>query len=88
LFFVVDGAIWARMAAAAPDTRRGLSRGLSHPAALLLLTAVLTGLLVPWITNRWEARDKEVEEQRVAAERELEVKSAIVSRIAPRPRSS
>lgn len=69
------------MATAPPDTRRDLSRALAHPAALLVLTAVLTGLLVPWITNRWEARDKEVEAHRVAAERELEIKSAIVSRV-------
>jgi hypothetical protein len=69
------------MTTAEADTRRGISRALSHPAALLVLTAVLTGLLVPWITNRWEARDKQVEAHRVAAERELEVKSAIVSRV-------
>jgi hypothetical protein len=36
---------------------------------------------VPWVTNRWEARDKGVEAHRVAAERELEVKSALVSKI-------
>jgi hypothetical protein len=61
--------------------RSPASRGLSHPAALLVLTAVLTGLLVPWITSRWEARDKEVEARRTAVERELEVQSAIVSRV-------
>jgi hypothetical protein len=68
------------------------SRWLSHPAFLLVLTAVLTGLLVPWITSRWEERDKKVEssrveaervleEQRAAAARELEVQAALVNRI-------
>ena len=80
------------MANEAPEPRRRLSRSLAHPASLLILTAALTGLLVPWTTNRWEARDKQVEAQRAASERqlelrragmqrELEVKSAIVSRI-------
>jgi hypothetical protein len=80
------------MANEAPEPRRGISRSLAHPASLILLTAVLTGLLAPWITNRWEARDRQVEAQRAASERqlevrraetqrELEVKSAIVSRI-------
>jgi hypothetical protein len=80
------------MANEAPDDRRRLSRSLAHPASLLLLTALLTGLLAPWITNRWEERDKQVEAQRAASERqlelrraaterELEVKSVIVSRI-------
>ena len=80
------------MADDAPDSRRRLSRSLAHPASLLVLTAILTGLLAPWITNRWEARDKQVEAQRAASERqletrraatqrELEVKSLIVSRI-------
>jgi hypothetical protein len=80
------------MANEAPETRRPLSRWLAHPASLLVLTAILTGLLAPWITNRWEARDKQVEAQRAtlerqletrraAMQRELEVKSAIVSRI-------
>lgn len=80
------------MADQAPDSRSRLSRSLAHPASLLVLTAVLTGLLAPWITNRWEARDKRVEAQRMASERqlelrraatqrELEVKAAIVSRI-------
>ncbi len=80
------------MADDAPDKRGRLSRSLAHPASLLLLTAVLTGLLAPWITNRWEARDRQVEAQRAASERalesrrtalqrELDVKAAIVSRI-------
>ena len=80
------------MPADADAPRNRASRGLSHPAALLILTAVLTGLLVPWITSRWEARDEEVEarratidrqleKRRVATQRELEVKSAIVSRV-------
>jgi hypothetical protein len=64
-----------------PDSRSRGSRVFAHPAFLLLLTAALTGLLVPWITNRWEARDKKVEQARAAAERELEVKSALVTRI-------
>jgi hypothetical protein len=69
------------MANEGPDDRRGFARALGHPAALLILTAVLTGLLVPWITNRWAERDKQVEAHRVAAERELGVKSAMVNRI-------
>jgi hypothetical protein len=43
-----------RMPTDARDSRGGLSRALAHPASLLVLTAVLTGLLAPWITNRWE----------------------------------
>jgi hypothetical protein len=80
------------MANEAPEPRGRLASGLAHPASLILLTAVLTGLLAPWITSRWEARDKKVEAQRAASERqleargaaterELEVKSAIVRRI-------
>jgi hypothetical protein len=61
--------------------RNRASRALSHPAALLLLTAVLTGLLVPWVTTRWEAHDKAVESRRVATERELAAKTALVSRV-------
>lgn len=75
-----------------PPPRSGLAGSLAHPASLLVLTAVLTGLLVPWITNRWEERDRrieaaraaterELEASRAATERELEVKAAIVSRI-------
>jgi hypothetical protein len=80
------------MADEAPKPRGRLASVLAHPAALIVLTAVLTGLLAPWITSRWEARDKKVAEQRAASERqlearaaarqrELEVKSAIVNRI-------
>ena len=54
---------------------------LGHPAALLVLTAVLTGLLVPWITNRWAEHDRQVEAHRVDSEREREVTSAMVNRI-------
>jgi hypothetical protein len=60
---------------------RGIGRMFGHPAALLVLTAGLTGLLVPWITNRWAEHDKQVEAHRVASEREREVKSAMVNRV-------
>jgi hypothetical protein len=80
------------MANEAPRRHSRLASGLAHPASLIVLTAVLTGLLAPWITSRWEARDKKVAEQRstserqlearaAARQRELEVKSAIVNRI-------
>ncbi len=67
------------MANEAPDSRSRRSSWLAHPALLLVLTAALTGLLVPWFTNRWEARDKQVEASRAATSLELEVKSKIVS---------
>jgi hypothetical protein len=63
------------------NERGPVSSALAHPAFLIALTALLTGLLAPWITSRWEARDKRVEAHAVAAERELEVKSAIVDHI-------
>jgi hypothetical protein len=58
--------------------RARLSRFASHPAVLLLLTACVTAGLVPWITNRWEQRDKAVEAVRVQKEKELDVKTALV----------
>jgi hypothetical protein len=69
------------MANEAPSNGRGLGRTLGHPAALIILTAALTGLLVPWITNRWAEHDKQVEARRVDSEHEREVKSALVNRI-------
>ena len=80
------------MATDEPESRGRLARSLAHPASLIVLTAVLTGLLAPWITNRWEKRDKEVEssramherelaERRLDAQRELAVKTALLSRI-------
>jgi hypothetical protein len=68
------------MAENEPDAERRPSRVLAHPAFLLVLTAVLTGLLVPWITNQWEERDRKVEARRVEAERELEARRAAVTR--------
>lgn len=75
-----------------PEQRGRLARALAHPASLIVLTAVLTGLLAPWITGRWEERDKRVEAARAASERqlaevrqdeqrELAVKTALLSRI-------
>jgi hypothetical protein len=75
-----------------PESRGRLAKAFAHPAALIVLTAALTGLLAPWITNRWEERDKRVEEARAASERrladsrqdeqrELAVKTALLSRI-------
>lgn len=70
------------MAKEADRPERGrLSRFAAHPAFLLALTAALTGLLVPWITSRWEERDKAVEARRLADERELEVKASLVRQI-------
>ena len=75
-----------------PERRGGIGKALAHPASLILLTAVLTGLLAPWITGRWEERDKRVEAARAASarelaevrqdeQRELAVKTALLSRI-------
>ena len=65
-----------------PDLpRHWASRTLSHPAALLALAALFTGLLVPWVTGRWEERDRKVAESRAATERELAVKAALVSKV-------
>ena len=80
------------MAADDSESRGPFARALAHPASLIVLTAVLTGLLAPWITSRWEERDKRVESARAASERqlaemrldgqrELEVKTALLSRI-------
>jgi hypothetical protein len=52
-----------------------------HPVVLLILTALLTGLLVPWITSRWERRDKAVEARRAENAKELEVETALVRQI-------
>jgi hypothetical protein len=76
----------------AGDSRGRFASVLAHPASLLVLTAVLTGLLAPWITNRWEQRERNIEAQRAASERrtearriatqkELELKAAIVTHI-------
>ena len=65
-----------------PDaSRHWASRLFSHPATLLALAALFTGLLVPWVTNRWEERDRKVEASRAATEREIAVKAALVSKI-------
>jgi hypothetical protein len=37
---------------------------------------VLTGLLAPWVTSRWEERDKKVAERRAVSERQLEARAA------------
>jgi len=60
--------------------RVGLPRALAHPAFLIVLTAALTGLLAPWITNRWEQRDKRIEAHRVLAEQQLAARRALASR--------
>lgn len=70
------------MAGKADRPERGrLGAFAAHPAFLLALTAALTGLLVPWITSRWEQRDKAVEARRLAEEKELETKTALVLQI-------
>jgi hypothetical protein len=61
--------------------RGPLSKFGAHPAVLLALTAALTGLLAPWITSRWEQRDKAVEIRRIENEKELEVKTSLVRQI-------
>lgn len=66
---------------AAPQVRGGIGGALAHPAMLLVVAAVLTGLLVPWITNRWEERDKAVAAARAAEERELAIKVDLVTAI-------
>jgi hypothetical protein len=53
----------------AASDRGTVSRFGAHPAILLALTAVLTGLLVPWITSRWEKRDRAVEIRRLETRR-------------------
>lgn len=68
-----------------PNHRPRFVGALRHPAVLIILTAMLTGLLAPWVTNRWQVAqrraDEQVGEARAATQRELEVKSAIVIQI-------
>ena len=63
--------MYGAMADTPEPPRSWASRLFSHPAVLLALAAVLTGLLVPWVTSRWEERDRKVEASRAATEREL-----------------
>jgi hypothetical protein len=67
--------------AATRQSKNEFSAFFSHPAVLILLTALLTGLLAPWITNRWTERDKKVEAHRLAIQQALDVKSKIVDKI-------
>lgn len=63
------------------ERHSGLVGFFAHPAVLIVLTAGLTGLLVPWITTRWANRDKQVEAQHLAIQQELDVKSRLVNSI-------
>jgi len=59
-----------------PRKREWLTELARHPAVLLILTALLTGLLVPLVTRQWERHDKAVEARRADNARELEVRRA------------
>ena len=57
----------------------------AHPASLLLIggaiTALLSGLLVPYITRTWQNHDRELERRSAILREELGVKSGLVNQI-------
>jgi len=55
---------------------------LSHPLTILIIGAVLTGLFIPYITNRWQKSQRQVELNREDHKWEIEIKSKIVNRMA------
>jgi hypothetical protein len=54
---------------------------LQHPLILLLIGAGVSGLLVAWLTNRWEDRRKEREIKVENHRKELEIKADIASKM-------
>ena len=57
----------------------------AHPASLLLIggaiTALLSGLLVPYITRTWQNHDRDLEQRSALLHEALGVKSNVVSQI-------
>lgn len=57
----------------------------AHPASLLVIagaiTALLSGLLVPYVTRSWQNHDRELERQGAILHEELDVESHLVNRI-------
>jgi hypothetical protein len=69
----------------AKPSRSPIGAFFAHPASLLLIagaiTALLSGLLVPYITDKWQDHDREQERKSTILHEELVVKSALVSLI-------
>jgi hypothetical protein len=67
----------------AKPPRSSLGAFFAHPATLILIggaiTAVLSGLLVPYITRSWQNHDRELERRNAIFREELGVKSQVVS---------
>ena len=57
----------------------------AHPATLLVIagaiTALLSGLLVPYITRSWQNHDRELERSRAIRHEELGIESHLVNMI-------
>lgn len=69
----------------AKPPRTSIGAFFAHPATLLLvagvITALLSGLLVPSVTRRWQNHDKELERRSAILHEELGVKSRLVNLI-------
>jgi hypothetical protein len=66
----------------AKASRSSIGAFFAHPASLLLIagaiTALLSGLLVPYITRSWQTHDREQEKKSTILHEELGVKSDLV----------
>ena len=69
----------------AKPTRSPTGAFFAHPASLLLIagaiTALLSGLLVPYVTRSWQNHDRELERRGAILHEELGVKSHLVNLI-------
>ena len=63
--------------------RTSIGAFFAHPASLLLIagviTALLSGLLVPYVTRSWQNHDRELERRSAILHEELGVKSRLVN---------
>jgi hypothetical protein len=69
----------------AKPPRTSIGAFFAHPASLLviagIITALLSGLLVPYVTRSWQNHDKELERRSAILHEELGVKSSLVTLI-------
>lgn len=69
----------------AKPTRSQIGAFFAHPASLLLIagaiTALLSGLLVPYVTRSWQNHDRQLERRSAILHEELGVKSQLVNLI-------
>jgi len=63
-----------------PKTSRP-SRFFSHPATLIVITAIASGILVPRITDHWAKQDKAAETARADRNKALVIKTSLVRQI-------